>query len=72
MLVMVRVPLAFLATRAARLEARLDDSARQCGHELCLPAQNLSRSGDRRARAQSCAEESGCEAVTASLLNRDD
>jgi hypothetical protein len=42
MLVMVRVPLALLATRAARLEARLHDAARQLWNELRLPAQNPS------------------------------
>jgi hypothetical protein len=42
MLVMVRVPLTLLATRATRLKARLHNAAREFGHELRLPAQNPS------------------------------
>src|SRR5213592_881991 len=42
MLVMVRVPLTLLGTRAARLEARLHNAAREFRHELRLPAQNPS------------------------------
>jgi hypothetical protein len=42
MIVMVRVPLALLATRATRLEARLHNAARGLGHELRLPAKNPS------------------------------
>jgi hypothetical protein len=42
MLVMVCVPLTLLATRAARLEARLHNAARELGNELRLPAQNPS------------------------------
>ena len=41
-LVMVGVPLAFLGARAARLEARFDNAAREFGHELRLPAENPS------------------------------
>ena len=38
MLVVVRVAFAFLATRAARLEARFHNAARELWHELRLPA----------------------------------
>ena len=41
-LVMVCMPLTLLATRAARLEARLHNAAREFRHELRLPAQNSS------------------------------
>lgn len=43
MVVVVRVPLTFLAACAARLEARLHNSPRELGHELRLPAENPSR-----------------------------
>jgi murein peptide amidase A len=39
---MVRVSFAFLATRAARLEARLHNAARHLWHELRLPAEDPS------------------------------
>jgi hypothetical protein len=43
MLVMVRVAFTFLATRPARLEARLHNAARELWHELRLPAHDPSR-----------------------------